>query len=66
MPGRLFTHNEALDFCAAVDGLSDQRFQEFFEKLLTSEVASSRRLEEIAYGSVHIRLFRTEIAIDPT
>jgi hypothetical protein len=65
VPGRLFTHNEALDFCAAVGGLSDQGFQEFFEKLLTSEVASSRRLEEIAYGAVRIRLFRTEIAIDP-
>ena len=63
VPGRLFTHNEALDFCAAVGGLTGAGLRDFLAALLTLEVAASRRLEDIAYGKVSTRLFRTEIAI---
>ncbi|WP_290902057.1 hypothetical protein [Aquabacterium sp.] len=64
VPGRLFTHNESLDFCAALDGLSDKALREFFSSLLAAEVQSSRRLEAIAFGSIRTRLFRTEVLID--
>ncbi len=58
VPGRLFTHNEALDFCATVSGLSDIKLRKFFSDLLRAEVKASRGLESIAFGSVKTRLFR--------
>ena len=64
VPGRLFTHNESLDFCAAVKGLDDEQLKAFFEKLLSQEVETSRKLEEIAFGNVKTRLFRTETRIE--
>ncbi len=64
VPGRLFTHNESLDFCATVDGLEGKKLTDFFAKLLAAEVASSRRLEDIAFGSVRTRLFRSEVTTD--
>jgi len=64
VPGRLFTHNESLDFCATVAGLEGKELSDFFAKLLAAEVESSRRLEAIAFGSVHTRLFRTEVTIN--
>jgi hypothetical protein len=63
VPGRLFTHNESLDFCATVSGLSDNYLNDFFASLLKAEVKSSRPLEDIAFGSVSTRLFRTEIIL---
>jgi len=63
VPGRLFTHNESLDFCATVSGLEGKELSDFFASLLAAEVESSRRLEAIAYGSVRTRLFRSEITI---
>lgn len=63
VPGRLFTHNEALDFCATVCGLEGKELSDFFASLLAAEVESSRRLEAIAYGSVRTRLFRNEVTI---
>lgn len=65
VPGRLFTHNESLDFCASVAGLTDEKLATFFAELLIAEVESSRRLETIAFGSVKARLFRTEIILQP-
>jgi hypothetical protein len=61
VPGRLFTHNESLDFCACVGGMDDDQFGEIFADLLTSEVKSSKRLEKLAYGSFRTRLFRNEV-----
>lgn len=58
VPGRLFTHNEALDFCATTSGLSDSSLKKLFSELLTSEIQASRSLESIAFGSVSTRLFR--------
>jgi hypothetical protein len=63
VPGRLFTHNESLDFCATVSGLTNKKLNEFFVALLKNEVESSRRLEAIDFGSVSTRLFRTEIVL---
>ena len=63
VPGRLFTHNESLDFCACVEGLEGKKLSDFFAELLTAEVEASRRLEAIAFGSVRTRLFRTEIIL---
>jgi hypothetical protein len=63
VPGRLFTHNESLDFCATVSGLTNKKLNDFFAALLKDEVESSRRLEAIAFGSVRTRLFRTEIIL---
>lgn len=64
VPGRLFTHNESLDFCATVSGLEGQELSDFFASLLAAEVESSRRLEAIAFGSVRTRLFRSEVIIN--
>lgn len=63
VPGRLFTHNESLDFCATVAGLEGQELSDFFASLLAAEVESSRRLEAIAFGQVRTRLFRSEVTI---
>lgn len=63
VPGRLFIHNESLDFCATVSGLSHKRLNDFFAELLKAEIKSSRSLEDIAFGSVRTRLFRTEIIL---
>ena len=60
VPGRAFTHNEGLDFFAAVKGLDDSSFRAFFSELLDSEIAASRLLEGIFYGSAPTRLFRTQ------
>jgi len=64
VPGRLFTHNDSLDFCASVSGLESKELSEFFASLLAAEVESSRRLEAIAFGSVRTRLFRSEIILN--
>ena len=63
VPGRLFTHNESLDFCATVSGLTSEQLNDFFAALLKDEIESSRRLEAIAFGTVRTRLFRTEIIL---
>lgn len=63
VPGRVFTHNEALDFFASVSGLNDRAMKELFSSLLTAEVESSRRLEAIAFGSIRTRLFRSEVIL---
>ena len=63
VPGRLFTHNQSLDFCAAVGGLGGRRLREFFDFLLRAEVEASRRLEAIAFGSARTRLYRSEVML---
>lgn len=64
VPGRLFTHNESLDFCATLSGLEGKAVSEFFASLLSAEVESSRKLEAIAFGSVRTRLFRSEVILN--
>lgn len=64
VPGRLFTHNESLDFCAALAKMESEQLMSFFAALLAAEVASSRQLEAIAFGSVKTRLFRNEVVVN--
>jgi len=66
VPGRLFTHNDSLDFCASVSGLKGRKLREFFAFLLNAEILASRRLEAIAFGSVRTRLFRNEVVLYAT
>lgn len=63
VPGRVFKHNEGLDFFAAVADLKESEFKEFFAALLKSEVESSRCLEDIAFGKVKTRLFRNSVQV---
>lgn len=63
VPGRVFTHNEGLDFFASVAGLGDDELKAFLASLLASEVASSKCLEDIAFGKIKTRLFRTEVQV---
>lgn len=66
VPGRFFTHNESLDFCATVADLHEPQLSNFFEGLLSSEIASSKKLEEIAFGrsSAKSRLFQNVPVFD--
>jgi hypothetical protein len=61
--GRLFTHNEAMDFCACMKGPGTEEFDAFLTKLLRDEIKASKCLEGIAFGAVDSRLFRTEIVL---
>ncbi len=64
VPGRVFTHNEGLDFFAAVAELQEFEFKSFLALLLKDEIDSSKRLESIAFGTVQTRLFRTEVQFE--
>lgn len=63
VPGRLFNHNQALDFCLCCSGVVGEELRALFADLLTAEVKSSRDLESIAYGSVKAKWFRTEFVL---
>jgi hypothetical protein len=64
VPGRVFTHNEALDFCAAIADYKDARLSKILKKLLEDEVECSRRLEAIGFGKARTHLFRTEVIFE--
>jgi hypothetical protein len=61
--GRVFNHNESLDFCGAVANLDADALRTFFADLFELEVAASRRLEGIFFGATRTRLFRSEIVV---
>ena len=63
IPGRVFTHNEGLDFFAAVKGMQAPEFKTFFLDLIEEEIQNSRTLERIAFGAVPTRLYRTSIHV---
>ena len=63
VPGRVFTHNEALDFCIALGGVPRSRIPGILERLLRAEVRTSRRLESIAFGEGRVAQFRTEVIV---
>ena len=65
VPGRVFNHNEALDFFFAVAGLSESDFETQFASLLQAEIQASRLLQAIAYGKRRTRLFRSEPSAQP-
>jgi hypothetical protein len=61
VPRRFFTHNESLDFCAALKNTKAVDLQAFLRRLLEAEVATSKRLEEIAFGNLRPQFFRMEV-----
>lgn len=65
IPGRVFTHNESLDFFFAVSGMDQNEFESSFASLLQSEVQASRLLQSITYSKLSTRLFRTEPTVLP-
>jgi hypothetical protein len=64
VPGRFFTHNEALDFCVAAASYKVKRVHEILATLLRDEVAASRRLERIAFEKTPVHVFRSEIVLE--
>jgi len=63
VPGRVFTHNEGLDFFASVAGLDTPELRVFLTSLLHAEIATSKCLEDIAFSKIKTRLFRTEVLL---
>jgi hypothetical protein len=61
VPGRLFTHNQSLDFFAAVKDLRQTELRTFLSGLLTAEIEASKKLEAVTFNNHKTRLFRTEI-----
>lgn len=64
IPGRFFTHNEALDFCVAAGTFKKSRVHELLASLLRQEVAASRRLEQIIFGKETVYMFREEVLFE--
>lgn len=64
VPGRFFTHNESLDFFAAVGAIDKRELSAFLAKLLEQEAASSKQMELIAFGSLKTRLWRNEVGVE--
>lgn len=64
VPGRLFNHNQALDFCLCCGGVKGDNLRELFSDLLTAEVRSSRDLESITYGAAKAKWFRSELILE--
>jgi len=64
IPGRFFTHNEALDFCVAAASYKGKRIYEILASILRDEVASSRCLEDIAFGKVTAYMFREDVMLE--
>jgi hypothetical protein len=64
IPGRVFRHNEALDFALAAAALSPKHFTESLRAIIEREVAASRQLEEIAFKKPNVIAFSTELALE--
>ena len=61
---RVFTHNEACDFCVAAAAYAEGRLHELLKVVLTDEIAASRRLDDVTAGRIKTHLFRTEVVVD--
>ncbi len=66
IPGRFFTHNEALDFGIAaghcVEHPEDMRI--LLKPVVEAEIKTSRLLENIAFGKGQITVFRHDVLVD--
>ena len=62
--GRVFTHNEPLDFCAALADHRDARHSEFLAALLKRRVECSSRLDAIAFGEPRTHFFSTGVIVE--
>lgn len=65
VPGRFFTHNEALDFCVAAGSMTKAMLRRVLQDLLKKEIATSRMLEKITYGKAAATVYRTALSIWP-
>ena len=61
VPGRFVTHNEALDFCIGLKGLSEKSSNAAPLQLIDDEIGTSHQLEEIVFGKGAGRIFRTAV-----
>ena len=64
VPRRFFVHNDSLDFFAALKNLRAEELEDFFSRLLTKEVETSRKLENVAFGGLRPKFFRSEIQVE--
>ena len=64
VPRRFFVHNDLLDFFAALKNLRAEELEDFFSRLLTKEVETSRKLENVAFGGLRPKFFRSEIQVE--
>ena len=63
IPGRFFTHNEGIDFCLCVKGLSEEACAKEFASVLAEELKCSSTLERVAFGEAKARVFRTHVEL---
>lgn len=64
VPGKFFTHNDALDFFVAAASYKANRLHEIIAKLLRAEVHSSRQLEKVIFGGATVHVYRTDIVLE--
>ncbi len=64
VPGRFLTHNEGIDFCLCVKGLSEEACSKEFASILREELECSRTLEQAAFGGTKARVFRTHVTLN--
>ena len=64
IPGRFFTHNEAMDFCVAAGTFKKARVHELVASLMRKEVEASRTLERILFDRESVHLYRKEIILE--
>lgn len=64
VPGKFFTHNEALDFCVAAASYKANRLHEIIARLLKSEVHASRQLEKMTFGATSVHVYRSDVVLD--
>lgn len=63
VPGRFFRHNEALDYCLAVAPYKDGHLHALLAEMFRDEVAASRQLEEIAFGTIGAQVYRSAVVL---
>jgi hypothetical protein len=63
VPRRFFVHNEALDFVAALSGVTERDLPRFFSQLISAEVEASECLEGIAFGNRKTHLYRKDVQV---
>lgn len=65
IPGRFFTHNEALDFGIAAGSYvgGSEGMLDLLKPIVKAEIDASRRPETIAFGKGQITVFRSEVLV---
>ena len=66
IPGRVYTHNESLDFVVCAGGVQKRKLRQLLETLLKKEIKASRTLEKIYFGKSSGYIFRNSSEIDET